>query len=90
VPICLSRVGAFPDAPPAPSNYTSRMDAEPFTGPQVAGLIDSPEIWSILADGLSQIVKAGITATGKTRLDAAAEWCRQFSAMIAIPKPTTP
>jgi hypothetical protein len=53
------------------------MDAEYLTGPQIASLMDLPGTWSILADGLRQIAKAGITATGATRLDAAAEWCRK-------------
>jgi hypothetical protein len=63
------------------------MAPEHFTGLQIITLMESPELWSILPDGTRQVEKAGITATGLTRVEAAGEWGRKFAAMIATPKP---
>jgi hypothetical protein len=60
--------------------------AKHFTGPKVVSLLDAPAIISYLIGGSVQIEKAGVTAAGPTQKEAALEWVRKFSEIIARPK----
>lgn len=61
-------------------------DTQFFTARNVLTLLDAPTSLVYPERGGVRVEKAGISGAGRTAVDAAADWCHRFAAMVTLPR----
>jgi hypothetical protein len=65
-------------------------DTKFFSARNVLTLLDAPTSVTYPAGGGVRVDKAGVGGAGRTPVDAAADWCRRFAAMVTLPRDALP
>jgi hypothetical protein len=61
-------------------------ETEFFSARNVITLLDAPTRVTYAQDGGVRVEKGGVGGAGPTPVDAVADWCRRFAAMVILPR----